>query len=75
MASSMDEQVLRAVKEIVVKFIETGRVSPTAFPELFKTVYQTVDETVRSAPPPDLSLATTVEKSPAGKKNKGSAKK
>ena len=49
---NQDEQILRAAKEIVVKFIETGRVSPTGFPEAFKTIYKTVDETVkRSAAP------------------------
>lgn len=47
---SIDEQILRASKEIVVKFIETGRVSPTGFPETFKIIYNTVRETVSSAP-------------------------
>lgn len=46
MASSVDEQVLRASKEIVVKFIEAGRVSPTSFSEVFKSVYTTVFEAV-----------------------------
>jgi len=46
--ASMDEQVLRTVKEIVVKFIEAGRISPTAFDDTFKKVYQTVVETVKS---------------------------
>ena len=45
--ASLDEQILRATKEIVVKFIETGRVSPTGFHEFFKSVYQTVDEAAR----------------------------
>ena len=45
--ASMDEQILRATKEIVVKFIETGRLSPTGFHETFKTIYQTIDGTVR----------------------------
>ena len=44
-----DEQILRASKEIVVKFIETGRVSPTGFPEAFKAIYRTVDETVKQS--------------------------
>jgi hypothetical protein len=44
---STDEQILRAAKEIVVKFIETGRVSPTGFPETFKTIYDAVEETVK----------------------------
>ena len=44
-----DEQILRATKEIVVKFIETGRVSPTGFPEAFKSIYRAVDETVKQS--------------------------
>ncbi len=44
-----DEQILRASKEIVVKFIETGRVSPTGFSEAFKAIYRAVDETVKGA--------------------------
>jgi hypothetical protein len=43
---SMEDQVLRASKEIVVKFIEVGRLSPTTFAETFKIVYHTIDETV-----------------------------
>ena len=31
--ASMDEQILRATKEIVVKFIEGGRISPASFPD------------------------------------------
>ncbi|MGE0084476.1 MAG: hypothetical protein AB7S75_08640 [Desulfococcaceae bacterium] len=46
MSSSQDEQILRAAKEIIVKFIETGRVSPTAFPENFKIIYTSIKETV-----------------------------
>lgn len=45
--TSIDEQILRATKEIIVKFIEVGRVSPTSFDESFKTVYQTIYESVK----------------------------
>jgi predicted transcriptional regulator len=44
--ASMDENILRVTKEIIVKFIETGRVSPAKFNETFKDVYNTVKETV-----------------------------
>ena len=44
---SPDEQILRASKEIVVKFIETGRVSPTGFPDVFKNVFNAIEETVK----------------------------
>lgn len=43
----LEEQILRASKEIAVKFIEVGRLSPTGFAETFKTIYQSIDETVR----------------------------
>jgi len=45
--SSLDEQILRAAKEIVVKFIETGRISPTGFHETFKSIYNTVATAVK----------------------------
>ncbi len=51
--SSTDEQILRATKEIVVKFIETGRVSPTGFREFFNEIYSTVSESVLNSPHSD----------------------
>jgi hypothetical protein len=33
----------------MVKFIETGRISPTGFSEAFKSIYRTVHETVSQA--------------------------
>ena len=45
--ASIDEQILRVTKEIVVKFIESGRISPTGFHETFKSIYLTVQETVK----------------------------
>ena len=48
---NMDEQILRASKEIVVKFIETGRLSPTSFSETFKNIYNTIEETVKGEGP------------------------
>jgi len=44
---SIDEQILRAAKEIVVKFIEMGRLSPSNFNESFKDIYAAVDEIVK----------------------------
>lgn len=46
---SMDEKILKVAKEIVVKFIEVGRVSPTSFGETFKNVYLAVKDTVEAA--------------------------
>ena len=52
---SLDETILRASKEIVVKFIEMGRISPVTFSENFKNIYHTVNETVKKdqQPQPD----------------------
>lgn len=46
MASSVEEQILRASKEITVKFIETGRISPTNFTEHFEVIHNTIKKTV-----------------------------
>ena len=48
--ASVDEQVLRTTKEIVVKFIEIGRISPTGFDESFRSIYKTISETVPKEP-------------------------
>lgn len=44
---SIDEQILRTTKEIIVKFIEMGRLSPSNIHESFKDIYTTVNETVK----------------------------
>jgi hypothetical protein len=49
--ASVDEQILRAAKEIAVKFIEMGRLSPNAFPDFFREIYKTIEETVKGIPP------------------------
>ncbi|MFH2219798.1 MAG: conjugal transfer protein TraB [Pseudomonadota bacterium] len=45
--ASIDEHILRTTKEIIVKFIEAGRISPAGFNETFKSIYHTVQETVK----------------------------
>jgi hypothetical protein len=45
--ASLEEQILRTAKEIVVKFIEAGRISPTGFTETFRNIYNAVNDTVR----------------------------
>ena len=50
--ASTDEQVLRAAKEIAVKFIEMGRISPTGFDEAFKQIYSTVASAVKKEASP-----------------------
>ena len=46
---SIDEQILRASKEIVVKFIETGRLSPTGFHDTFRSIYETVAKAAKGS--------------------------
>jgi len=43
-----DEAILKVAKEIVVKFIEVGRLSPSNIGETFQDVYKAVRDTVRS---------------------------
>lgn len=40
------KEALQVTKEIVVKFIETGRISPTNFNEFFASIYQEVLRTI-----------------------------
>jgi len=46
--SAKEELVLKVTKEIIVKFIEVGRVSPASFNELFKVVNDTVRDSIKS---------------------------
>ncbi len=44
-----DEKILRLSKEIIIKFIELGRVSPGNFDENFKSVFWTLKNTLVNA--------------------------
>lgn len=39
-------QIIQVTKEIVVKYIEMGKISPTKFDEIFKNIYKSVKETL-----------------------------
>ena len=43
-----DEVIFKVAKEIVVKFIEVGRLTPSSFEETFDRVYKAIERTVRS---------------------------
>ena len=45
-----DELALKVTKEIVVKFIETGRLSVAGFDEVFKKVHETVRDSLQKHP-------------------------
>ena len=42
-----EETILKIAKEITVKFIEVGRITPATFELAFKDIYATIDKTVR----------------------------
>lgn len=58
-----DEKILRLTKEIIVKFIELGRVSPSNFDEHFKGVFWTIRNTVVDAEIPALLTSGKTEPS------------
>lgn len=43
-----DETILKVAKEVVVKFIEVGRLSPANFDETFRSIHQAVRSAARS---------------------------
>jgi len=67
--ANIDEQILRTTKEIVVKFIEAGRISPNGFHEMFQNIYQTVEKTTK-----DAIKASQAEDKPDADKKEKSAK-
>ncbi|WP_457577457.1 hypothetical protein [Desulfomarina sp.] len=40
-----EEMILKISKEIAVKFIEVGRITPTSFPAIFTTIHSTISDT------------------------------
>lgn len=42
----INKEAIQVTKEIVIKFIETQRISPTNFAELFPAVYEVVLKTI-----------------------------
>lgn len=43
-----DDAILKVAKEIVIKFIEVGRLAPGNFDETFRAIYCSVRDTVKS---------------------------
>ena len=42
-----DETIFKVTKEIVVKFIEVGRLTPANFEETYERVFQTVKQSAK----------------------------
>jgi hypothetical protein len=49
----IDKQALQVAKEVVIKFIEVGRISPANFGEHFNTIYADVVKTIIDNRPDD----------------------
>jgi hypothetical protein len=56
-----DEKILKVAKEVLVKFIEMGTVSPTNFDEKFRSIYWTIKDTLVSSRLTDLDVSTPSE--------------
>ena len=41
-----EESILKVSKEVAIKFIEMGRITPATFDETFKRIHATIKETV-----------------------------
>lgn len=45
--SVSEEVIIKVVKEVAIKFIEVGRLTPTNFNETFKDLYTGIKATIR----------------------------
>ncbi|MDD4648866.1 MAG: hypothetical protein PHO79_02440 [Desulfoplanes sp.] len=52
-----EQQALQVTKEIMVKFIEVGRISPTNFSEYFANIYTEVLRTVLETSSADAGMS------------------
>lgn len=41
-----EETILKLSKEIAVKFIEVGRITPATFPEIFKSIHAAIKDSI-----------------------------
>lgn len=46
-----DELALKVTKEIVIKFIEVGRLSAASFDEVFRQIHATVRDSLKESTP------------------------
>lgn len=49
-----DEKILRLAKEVIIKFIELGRISPNNFEEHFRSIFWALKNTIVDARISDL---------------------
>ena len=55
----LKQQALQTAKEITVKFIETGRISPTNFAGFFADIYREVLTTIATIEPGEHASSTS----------------
>lgn len=60
-----DEKILKMAKEVLVKFIELGRVSPSNFDAHFRSVFWTIKNTAVNAQLPDFDIPRPQEETPS----------
>jgi len=68
---SLEKQALQVAKEIVVKFIEVGRISPANFSEHFAEIYGEILSTVSGGAVCDPGAAPKSAGAAPKKKDKG----
>ncbi len=61
-----DEKILKITKEVVVKFIELARISPSNFEQHFNDIFWAVRRTVASAKIPRLDELEGTSSFPSG---------
>lgn len=52
--SGLQKEALKAAREITVKFIETGRISPANFADIFPSIYNVILASISSGVCPEL---------------------
>jgi hypothetical protein len=62
------KEALQVTKEIIVKFIETGRISPANFDQIFPAVYNMVLETITKPVSDGKSASTPAARGSHGEK-------
>ncbi|MCK8600417.1 hypothetical protein [Desulfoferrobacter suflitae] len=58
-----DEKILRLAKEVIIKFIELGRISPNNFEEHFRSVFWALKNTLVDARIADLESTEPLQDS------------
>jgi len=56
-----DKQALQVAKEVVIKFIEVGRISPSNFGQNFDVIYKDIMRTITGVTAGDGSREAVIE--------------